>query len=104
MSNDEPPRACLADFGFMAMVLDPSQPMSRSVQLEGGTMTFMSPELLVPSKFNTKDSVPTPQADIYAFGLVTFQVCEQDRRLLLLLRLYRSSQVIFHSVGFGTRN
>ena len=78
MSNHVPPRACLADFGFMTMVLDPVQPLSCSAQLEGGTMTFMSPELLVPSKFGMKDSVPTPEGDIYAFGLVTFQVCEQD--------------------------
>ncbi|KAF9643193.1 kinase-like protein [Thelephora ganbajun] len=74
MSNDTPPRACLADFGFMTMVLDPNQPMSCSVQLEGGTMTFMSPELLMPSHFGVKDSVPTPQADVYAFGLVILQV------------------------------
>jgi hypothetical protein len=76
MSNDTPPRACLADFGLMAMVLDPKQPMSCSAQLEGGTTTFMSPELLVPSMFGVKSSVPTPEADIYAFGLVIFQVWE----------------------------
>jgi len=74
MSNDTPPRACLADFGFMTMVLDPGQPISCSAQLEGGTMTFMSPELLVPSAFDLTDSVPTPEADVYAFGLVVFQV------------------------------
>ena len=79
MSNDNPPRACLADFGFMTMVLDPGQPLPCSAQLEGGTMTFMSPELLVPSAFGLQDSVPTPEADVYAFGLLIFQVCEQDR-------------------------
>ena len=78
MSNGTPPRACLADFGFMTMVLDPGQPMSCSASLEGGTLTFMSPELLVPSKFGMKDSIPTPEADIYAFGLVIFQAREQD--------------------------
>ena len=61
----------------MAMVLDPNQPMSCSVQLEGGTMMFMSPELLIPSKFGVKEAVPTPEADIYAFGHVVFQVREQ---------------------------
>ena len=66
MSNDTPPRACLADF-----------------QLEGGTVTFMSPELLIPEEFSEKDAVPTPQSDIYAFGLVVFQVCEQDYGYLL---------------------
>jgi serine/threonine protein kinase len=83
MSNGTPPRACLADFGFMTVVLDPGQPMSCSAQLEGGTLSFMSPELLVPSKFGMKVSVPTPEGDIYAFGLVIFQVCEQDRNYRL---------------------
>jgi len=79
MSNGSPPRACLADFGFMTMVLDPSQPMSCSAQLQGGTLMFMSPELLMPSKFGSTESVPTPEADIFAFGLVIYQVCDQDR-------------------------
>ena len=75
MSNDTPPRACLADFGFMTMVLDSNKPMSCSAQLEGGTLNFMSPELLVPSMFGIKNSIPNPEADIYAFGLVILQVC-----------------------------
>jgi len=41
-------------------------------------MQFMSPELLVPERFGRSDAKPTPQADIYAFGLVIFQVREQD--------------------------
>jgi len=79
MSNDSPPRACVADFGFMTMVLDPRQPISCSAQLEGGTVMFMSPELLAPSRFGLKESIPTPEADIYAFGLVIHQVCDNDR-------------------------
>jgi len=84
MSNDTPPRACLADFGFMTVFFDPSQPMSCSAQLEGGTTTFVAPELLAPEHFGMKDSVPTPEADIYAFGLVILQVCERNRGYLLL--------------------
>ena len=79
MSNDIPPRPCLADFGFMPIVLGIGQKLSCSSQLEGGAMAFMSPELLVPSRFGIQDSIPTPEADVYAFGLVMFQVCEQDR-------------------------
>jgi hypothetical protein len=63
----------------MSMVLNPGQPMSCSAQLEGGTMAFMSPELLVPSEFGMRTSFPTPEGDIYALGLVIFQVCEQGR-------------------------
>jgi len=76
MTNDVPPRACLADFGFMTMVLDPVRPMACSAQLDGGTTTFMAPELLAPSRYGMSDSVPTPESDVYAFGLVIYQVCE----------------------------
>ena len=74
MTNDEPPKACLADFGFTTMVFDPQNPMSSSLTLEGGTMTFMAPELLAPSRFGHKNSAPTHEGDVYAFGLVILQV------------------------------
>lgn len=74
MSNDVPPRACLADFGFMTMVLDPDHPMTCSTQLEGGTTMFMPPELLAPQKFCVKNPTPTSRSDVYAFALVIFQV------------------------------
>jgi serine/threonine protein kinase len=86
MTNDTPPKACLADFGFTTMVLDPQNPMSSSLTLEGGTMTFMAPELLAPSKYGFKNAVPTQEGDIYAFGLVILQVivlCCRDLRVFL---------------------
>jgi len=98
MSNDMPPRACLADFGFMDMVNDTKQPMSCSAQLEGGTMAFMSPELLVPSRFGIDHSLPTPEADVYAFGLVIFQVCEEDYGYRRLTYIPRSLRVKSHSI------
>ena len=78
MSNDAPPRVCLAGFGFMTPAADPGQQMACSVQLEGGVMTFMSPELLIPDIFGKEGAVPTPQSDIYAFGMVIYQVFWQD--------------------------
>ena len=42
--------------------------------LYGHAATFMSPELLTPEEFGKEDAVPTPQSDVYAFGLVIFQV------------------------------
>jgi len=74
MTNDTPPTACLADFGFTTLVLDPQNPMSSSLTLQGGTMSFMAPELLAPRSYGLKKSVPTREADIYAFGLVILQV------------------------------
>ena len=74
MTNEEPPNTCLADFGFTTMVLDPHNPMLSSFNLEGGTLAFMAPELLAPSRYGLKNSVPTKEGDIYAFGLVILQV------------------------------
>ena len=74
MTNHTPPQACLADFGFTTIVLDPQSPISCSIALGGGTTTFMAPEQLAPSKFGLDSKVPTQEADIYAFGLVILQV------------------------------
>ena len=101
MSNDTPPRACLADFGFMTMVLDPQQPMSCSAQLEGGTLAFMPPELLVPTEFDITNPVPTPEADVYAFGLVILQVRLKPMGVYCWLTLSRSLQVNSHSLASG---
>jgi len=79
MTNEEPPRACLADFMFMTMVLDPHNPMSSNFALEGGTLAFMAPELLEPSRHGLKNSAPTKEGDIYAFGLVILQVTALSR-------------------------
>ena len=85
MSNDTPPRACLADFGFITAVPDPTQRLSNSAQMEGGTPCFSPPELLVPDAFGKKDAPPTQQADIYAFGLVIFQVCKRGHHCEVFL-------------------
>ena len=74
---------------YQTVVLDPGQPMSCSAPLEGGTKVFMSPKRLAPSKFGMKVSVPPPEADIYAFALVTFQACEKDRGYLLFVYYFQ---------------
>ena len=83
MTNDTPPKACLADFGLTTMVLDRQNPMSSSATLGGGTLAFMAPELLAPSSFGLKNSAPTQEGDIYAFGMVIFQVSVLCCRYLL---------------------
>jgi len=40
----------------------------------GGTPAFMAPELLCPTKFNKSSARPTQPADIYAFGMVIYEV------------------------------
>jgi len=44
---------------------------------------FMAPEMIAPSKFGLKDSVPTQEGDIYAFGLTVLQVITLCHHLLL---------------------
>ena len=103
MSNNTPPCACLADFGFTTMAFGPGGRWSRSAQVESD-MVFMAPELLMPKEFQKEDGIPTPQADIYAFGMVIFQVCEQEHKYRPLLTFCRSFRVKSHSVVFNWGN
>lgn len=45
-----------------------------STMTTGGTPSHMAPELLFPAKFNKTSAQPTKPADIYAFGMVVFEV------------------------------
>lgn len=56
------------------MTLDIDHSMSAHAMVEGGTLLFMAPELLVPAKFGLGSSIPTREADTFAFGLVVLQV------------------------------
>ena len=64
----------------MTMVFDPHSQMSSSFALEGGTLMFIAPELLVPAKYGLENAVPTKEGDIYAFSLVILQVAVSCRR------------------------
>jgi serine/threonine protein kinase len=86
-----PPTTCLADFGLTTMVFDPQLSMSSSQTVQGGTLTFMAPELLAPSHYNLTSSTPTQEADIYAFGLVILQV----------IALHYLNLLVFLSVQLG---
>ena len=41
---------------------------------EGGTLPWMSPELLDPAEFGLKESRPTKKSDCYALGMVVYEV------------------------------
>ena len=64
-------RACLADFGLVVIVPDRSTPLSSFVG--GGTVEWMSPELLNPEDFNSEGR-PTKESDCYALGMVIYEV------------------------------
>lgn len=73
ITNETPGRACLADFGLTT--LTPNRvPGGVSTVTTGGTFQYMAPELLNPEKFGERKSRPTKPADIYAFGMVIYEV------------------------------
>jgi len=65
----------LTDYGLVAIISDPNivDPVSTASPLVG-TVRYMAPELLNPPGFGLKDSISTKKSDIYAFGMVTYQV------------------------------
>jgi len=75
MSNEPSPRPCLSDFDFIATALNPPREFSQDISLMGGMTQFTAPELMMRGD---KKAQPTRRGDIYAFGSVILQVCEQD--------------------------
>ena len=65
-------RACLADFSLLAMASDQSTFMPSCV--EGGTIQWMSPELIDPESFGLTETRPTKESDCYALGMVIYEV------------------------------
>ena len=67
--------ARLADFGLLAFVSDPTNPTaSVSTSNCGGTIRWMSPEILHPQLFGFQDGRPTKESDCYALGMVILEV------------------------------
>ncbi|KAF9643944.1 kinase-like protein [Thelephora ganbajun] len=79
-------RACLADFGLSTIIgvehraaANPSLVSVASKEslvsfTPGGTVRWMSPELLDPDRFGIADHRPTKKSDCYAFGMVIYEV------------------------------
>ena len=47
---------------------------STITRTEGGTLRWMSPELLDPESFGLKNSCPTKESDCYALAMVIYEV------------------------------
>ena len=71
---DQSGHALLADFGFLAVVSDPANPTVSSSYTAGGTIRWMSPELLLPDKAGLEGNRPTKQSDCYALAMVIYEV------------------------------
>ena len=70
---DRTGQACLADFGLLTIISDPKNLLSSSSCTQGGTVRWMSPELLSPQRFGLKNSRPTKPSDCYALGMVVYE-------------------------------
>ena len=66
--------ALLADFGMATNVPDPENPLSSSSNDRGGTVRWMSPELMDPERFGYKKITRTKASDCYAFAMVIYEV------------------------------
>ena len=75
---DQNGQACLADFGLLTFVSDPSNPTNSSSVTNAGTTRWMSPELLHPQEFGFEQSLPTVKSDCYALGMVILEVLSEQ--------------------------
>jgi serine/threonine protein kinase len=70
---DEAGRARLADFGLLTIISDPTNLLSSGSSAQGGTVRWMSPELIAPEEFGFEKSRPTKPSDCYALGMVIYE-------------------------------
>ena len=71
---DKDGNARLADFGFLTIVAGSTHPATTTSSEGAGTMRWMSPELLDPERFGSKNARPTKESDRYALGMVILEV------------------------------
>ena len=65
--------ACIADFGLLTIVSD-QETFLLVTCTEGGTIPWMSPELLDPERFGFEEFRLTKESDCYALGMVIYEV------------------------------
>ena len=70
---DQTCRARLADFGLLTIMSDPANFISSTSHGKGGTVRWMSPELLNPEGFGYEKSRLTKSSDCYALGMVIYE-------------------------------
>ena len=66
--------ARLADFGFLTIVSDSTRLATTTTSEGVGTLRWMSPELLDPEQFGSKNGRPTKESDCYALGMVILEI------------------------------
>ena len=71
---DEAGNARLADFGQVTILSDPGNGFFSSSNSPGGTIRWMSPEMITPEDFGSEKSRATKSSDCYALGMVVYEV------------------------------
>ena len=66
-------QARLADFGLLTIVSDPANVLSSSPYTQGGSVRWMSPELIDAEHFRFERGCPTKASDCYALGMVIYE-------------------------------
>jgi len=70
---DQTGHARLADFGLLTVISDPSNLLPSSSYVQGGTVRWMSPELIDPQQFGFEKIRATKYSDCYALGMVIYE-------------------------------
>jgi serine/threonine protein kinase len=70
---DETGHARIADFGLLTIISDPNILITSSSYMQGGTVRWMSPELIDPEEFGFKSARHTKSSDCYALGMVVYE-------------------------------
>ena len=99
ISNDNPPRACLTDFGLNAIMFD-------VFSMSKASVNWTAPEIFAPGE---RDFKPTYASDTYALGMliyeVTFLPCIQSHfyRFLPSVGAHRTFPILLqtHEGGIG---
>ena len=85
-------RACIADFGVSTIArTEPSAGTHKGSTPSlvsfnaGGSLDWMSPELLDPQKFNVQGPRPTRESDCFALGMVIYEVWTYEILLFIII-------------------
>ena len=70
---DRDGHARIGDFGLLIILSDSTHPTTTSSSKSAGTLRWMSPELLDPERFGSKNGRPTKGSDCYALGMVILE-------------------------------
>ena len=95
---DQEGRARLADFGLLTIASDSKQFTTSGPNVCGGTIRWMSPELLNPDLFGFENDLPTKGSDCYALGMVILEVLSGEAPF----RVY-SNPIVIQKVMEGER-